>query len=139
MTFDALGGCSKKPRTDEGREEEEEAVADETTRLVVPIAAATSTRTAATTANNKTEPTSQTSSSTPAEDAAAAADMDAANTPPRRQSIVEPRDIVGLGIDILIFVSVQFVLRTQCKYCTTFSDDHTSSLWCVCYSTSGLL
>ena len=120
MTFDALGGCSKKPRTDEGREEE--AVADETTRLLV----------------NQTEPTSQTSSSTPAEDAAAAAaDMDAANTPPRRQSIVEPRDVVGLGIDILIFLSVQFVLRTQCKY--GISNTHTSSLWYVRDSASGLL
>lgn len=98
MTFDALGGCSKQPRTDEGREEEEEAVADETTRLLV----------------NQTEPTSRTSSTLTEDAAVDAADEDA-NTPPRRKSIVEPRDIVGLGIDLLIFVSVQFVLRTQCK------------------------
>ena len=127
MTFGALGGCSKQqPRTDDGMEEEE--VAGETTRLVVPIVTATSTSSAATAAN-KTEPTSRTSS-TPAED-------DAANNPQRRQSIVEPRDILGLGIDILIFVSVQFVLRTQCKYCMALPNTHTSSLWCVNASASG--
>ena len=113
MTFGALGGCSnQQPRIDDGREEE--ATTDETTRLVLPIVAAMSTRTAATAANKTETPTSPTSS-TPAQDAADAADDEDANTPPRRQSIVEPRDIVGLGIDILIFVSVQFVLRTQCK------------------------